>query len=63
MPFEKKQKKFITDSPKLNFFFGLIVGVAVVALIGFGIVAGKLDNNTQNQRNQNRRRGYDYYSY
>ncbi|MBU4482238.1 DUF1461 domain-containing protein [Patescibacteria group bacterium] len=33
MPFEKKQTKFITESPKLNFFFGLIVGIAVISLI------------------------------
>ncbi|MBU4360590.1 DsbA family protein [Patescibacteria group bacterium] len=55
MPFEKKQTKFITESPKLNFFFGLIIGVAVISLIGFGVVAGKLDgNNKQNQDNSNK---------
>ena len=54
MPFEKKQTKFITESPKLNFFFGLIIGVAVISLIGFGLTAGKLDNNdNQNQDNPN----------
>lgn len=28
-------KKFITDSPKLNFFLGLIVGVAIISTLGF----------------------------
>ncbi len=51
MPFEKKQKKFITDSPKLNFFFGLIIGIAVVALVGFGITAGKWNNSDTNNSN------------
>jgi protein-disulfide isomerase len=32
-------KKFLTDSPKTNFFFGLVAGVAVVALAGFIILA------------------------
>jgi protein-disulfide isomerase len=32
-------KKFITESPKINFFFGLLVGIAVVALVGFSLLA------------------------
>jgi len=39
-------KKFITDSPKVNFFFGLILGVAIIAVIGFGIVLVGKDNGS-----------------
>ena len=49
-------KKFITDSPKVNFFFGLILGIAVVSLAGFGYMATKSSDdfevNLANQNNQ-----------
>lgn len=53
----EEQKKFITHSPKLNFFIGLILGVAVIAGIGFtGLIFTRqnVDNlaNQQNNTNQ-----------
>jgi protein-disulfide isomerase len=32
-------KKFITDSPKTNFFLGILVGVAIISVAGFGFLA------------------------
>ena len=54
MPIQRKEtKKFITDSPKVNFFFGLILGVALISTIGYftnvdssNVVKNK-DNNKQ----------------
>lgn len=46
------EKKFITESPKLNFFFGLIIGVAVVALVGFGGLMLTRDNSNGSQDKQ-----------
>lgn len=51
---EEKQggsKQFITSSPKLNFFFGLIIGVAVIALIGFGVMALNKGNDQNSSEN------------
>jgi len=53
MPIEKESKKFITDSPKTNFFFGLILGVAIVAILGFGGILLTRDNPTDNLGDEN----------
>lgn len=44
---EKVVKKFISESPKLNFWVGLIAGVAIVAIVGFvGLILTR-DKNPQ----------------
>lgn len=45
-----KEKKFITDSPKLNFFIGLILGIAILGVTGFGIMLAK-DNDGETNKN------------
>ncbi len=48
-------KKFISDSPKLNFFVGLIIGVAVVSLAGFltlSLKGNKSNSGTDNNQPQ-----------
>ncbi|PIT89601.1 disulfide bond formation protein DsbA [Candidatus Kuenenbacteria bacterium CG10_big_fil_rev_8_21_14_0_10_36_11] len=48
------QKKFITDSPKLNFFLGLVLGVAIISTAGFfSLGLAKKSNNNQANNNQN----------
>src|SRR4030042_2856959 len=52
MPFEKQTKKFITDSPKTNFFFGLVIGVAIVGLLGFGgLILTRDDSGSDSDKN------------
>jgi len=50
MPIEKNSKSFITNSPKINFFFGLILGVALISTVGF--FSGSISlNNSSNGNN------------
>jgi protein-disulfide isomerase len=41
-------KKFISDSPKLNFFVGLILGIAVISSIGFAGLSMGRNNQDKN---------------
>ncbi len=50
---EKQSKKFISESPKLNFFFGLVIGIAVIAVIGFVVLIITRDNTQMAQENVN----------
>ncbi|MFC1622404.1 DsbA family protein [Patescibacteria group bacterium] len=41
-------KAFITDSPKVNFFIGLVLGVAIISTLGFFGVNFTRDNSAEN---------------
>jgi len=49
------QKKFITDSPKINFFIGLILGIALISTVGFvglGLNKKTASNGQVNNNNE-----------
>ncbi|HPA25201.1 MAG TPA: DsbA family protein [bacterium] len=49
---KNESKKFITDSPKTNFFIGLVLGVAIISTIGFvGLGITKKDSTKNTATN------------
>lgn len=49
---KKETKKFITDSPKTNFWFGLILGIAIISTLayftnGFSFINNNSEKNQQ----------------
>ena len=45
MSIENKSKKFITDSPKINFFFGLVLGIAIISVVSFLLIGLNKNDN------------------
>ncbi len=50
---EEKKEKFITNSPKANFFIGLLAGVAIISLVGFGYLGNNQNKNNNSNGEQN----------